>query len=133
VASSLITREHLSRSPRDDRLDGLIADIFARNVIDGPEPPPVMLDFQTHPSAPILRYTAHALASLARVRFQAVVSHLFIHHRVISPSLPVSEAQSAAIQRVPAGNSVPRARHPLLLANVGGVGELTCFPGWAHG
>jgi hypothetical protein len=73
LSSSLIPREHLSRylpcAPRDDRLDGLVAYVFAGNVIDGPEPPSIMLDFQTHLSAPILRYPACALARLAHVRF----------------------------------------------------------------
>jgi hypothetical protein len=49
LTSGLIPREHLARylpcSPRDNWLDGHIADVFARNVIDGPEPPPVMLNF----------------------------------------------------------------------------------------
>jgi len=49
LSSCLISCEHLARylprSPGDDRLDGLIAYVFAGNVIDGPEPPPIMLDF----------------------------------------------------------------------------------------
>jgi hypothetical protein len=49
LSSGLITREHqtrdLPRAPRDDRLNGLIADVIAGNMIDGSEPPPVMLDF----------------------------------------------------------------------------------------
>ncbi len=73
LSSGLITREHLARdlprAPCDDRLDGLIADILAGNVIDGLEPPPVVLDFQTHLGAPIFRYPAYAFARLARVRF----------------------------------------------------------------
>jgi hypothetical protein len=49
LASSLITCQHLTcdllRSPGHDRLYGLIAHVFTRDVIDSPEPPPVMLDF----------------------------------------------------------------------------------------
>jgi hypothetical protein len=95
LPSGLITREHLSRdllrAPGDDRLDGLIAYVCAGNVIGGPEPPPIMLNLQAYLSAPILRYPAHALARLARVRLQASVSFFFVHHGVIS--LPSSSVR----------------------------------------
>jgi hypothetical protein len=82
LASSLITRQHLARyllrSPGDDRLDGLIAHVFTGEVIDGPEPPPVMLDFQAYLGAPVFRCPAHALARLARVGFQAGVTFFFV-------------------------------------------------------
>jgi hypothetical protein len=90
LESSLITCQHLARdllrSPGDDRLDGVIADVFTRDVIDGPEPPPVMLNFQTHLGAPVFRNAAHALARLAGVRFQTAVPFFFVQHGVISPA-----------------------------------------------
>jgi len=92
LSSGLIPRDHLSRylprSAGDDRLDGLIAHVFAGDVIDGLEPPPVMLDFQAHLGAPVLRDSAHAFARLARVRFQAGVPFFFVHHWIIFPSPP---------------------------------------------
>jgi hypothetical protein len=92
LSAGLIPRDHLSRdlpgSPGDDGLDGLIAHVVAGDVIDGPEPPPIMLDFQAHLGAPVFRYPAHALARLARVRFQAGVPFFFVQHGVISPSPP---------------------------------------------
>jgi hypothetical protein len=117
LSSGLITREHLARdlprAPGDDRLNGLIADVFAGNVIDGLEPPPVVLDFQTHLGAPIFRYAAHARARLPRVRFQAVVSFFFVHDRISSfPSF--SLADRAVMRRASQGKVYNRAhRHPL--------------------
>ena len=89
-ASSLITRQHLARyllrSSGDDRLDGVITHIVTRDVIDGPEPPPVMLDFQAHLGVPVFRYPAHAVARQARIGFQAGVPFFFVQHGVIPPS-----------------------------------------------
>jgi hypothetical protein len=82
LAPSLITRQHLARNllrpPGHDRLDGLIAYVVAGDVIDGPEPPPIMLDFQAHFGAPVFRYAAHALACLAPVGFQTGVTFFFV-------------------------------------------------------
>jgi hypothetical protein len=90
LASGLITRQHLARyllrSPGDDRFDGVIAHVFTGDVIDGLEPPPVMLDFQAYFGAPVFRYPAHAVACLARVGFQAGVPFFFVQHGVIPPS-----------------------------------------------
>src|SRR5258708_8465265 len=90
LALSLITREHLARyllrSPGDDRLDGVSAHVFTGDVIDGPEPPSIMLDFQAHFGTPVFRYPAHAVARQARVGFQAGVPFFFVQHGVIPPS-----------------------------------------------
>jgi hypothetical protein len=84
LTSRLITREHLARylprSPSYNWLDGLIADVFAGKVIDGPEPSPVMLDFQAHLGASVFRYPAHTLTRLPHVRFQAGVSFFVVYH-----------------------------------------------------
>jgi hypothetical protein len=89
-ASTLISRQHLERylprSPGNDRLDGLITHIFTGNVIDGPEPSPVMLNLQAHFGTPVFRYPAHALARPARIGLQAGVPFFFVQHSVIPPS-----------------------------------------------
>jgi hypothetical protein len=127
LSSGLITREHLARdlprAPGDDRLNGLIADVFAGNVIDGSEPPPVVLDFQTHLGAPVFRYSAHARACLPHVRFQEIVSLFFVHDRVSSfPSFGL--ADPAVMRRASQETVYNRAhRRPLPRAILIGVVE----------
>ena len=92
LASSLIMRQHLARyllrSPGNDRLNGVIAHVFTGDVIDGPEPPPVMLDFQAHFGASVFRCPApfphstpfcssfHMLSSLHPAQLAGL---LFVH------------------------------------------------------
>lgn len=79
LASSLIMRQHLARyllrSPGNDRLNGVIAHVFTGDVIDGPEPPPVMLDFQAHFGASVFRCPA-LLSSLHPAQLAGL---LFVH------------------------------------------------------